>query len=162
MVAPGGCQLPHLEPRVARPLRCKSKALQDRPPPQHIYTQLHRIVPRPRVIESFAGTGNGGGFLHPAPPGASPGAVASPTEQLPLDAALAEFVTDKKLQFGGFERLRWNCIRVVFGRGANFFYVDADVPPDRARFSSVEALEDALYDAATRRIDKQVRKLGLR
>jgi hypothetical protein len=51
---------------------------------------------------------------------------------------------------------------VVFGTGANFFYIDADVQSNRASFSSVEALEDALYDAATNRIEEQVQNLGLR
>jgi hypothetical protein len=71
-------------------------------------------------------------------------------------------VADKGLQFGGFERIRWNGVRVVFGTGSNFYYVDAVVPANRAAYPSVEALEDALYDAATYRIEEQVRNLGLR
>jgi hypothetical protein len=127
-------------------------------------------VPRPRVTESYAGTGVGALLgsllLGPAVAGAAAGALlgsaANATKPLPLDAALAKFVTDKGLQFGGFERLRWYRIRVVFGHGANFFYVDAAVQPNRGLFSSVEALEDALYDVATHRIGEQVQSLGLR
>src|SRR4029078_5552430 len=84
------------------------------------------------------------------------GSAANPTKPLPLDAALAKFIADKGLQFGGFERRRRNSVRVFFGHGANFFYVDATVSPNRAQFPSVEALEDALYDVATRQIDEQV------
>lgn len=132
--------------------------------------KIGRTVPRPRVTESYAGTGVGallgGLLLGPAIVGAAAGAflgsVANSTKPLPLDAALAKFVADKGLQFGGLERLRWNRIRVVFGHGANFFYVDAAVQPNQAHFPSVEALEDALYDAATHRIGEQVQNLGLR
>lgn len=124
------------------------------------------IVPRPRVTASYAGTGVGaligGLLLAPAAAGAILGSAANPTTPLPLDAALARFVTDKGLQFGGFERIRWNSVRVVFGHGANFYYVDAIVSPNRASFPSIEALEDALYDAAISKIEAQVRNLGLR
>jgi hypothetical protein len=127
-------------------------------------------VPRPRITESHGGTAVGallgGLLLTPATVGVAAGALvgtaANPTKPLPLDAALAKFIADKGLQFGGFERLRWNSVRVVFGRGANFFYVDATVPPNRAQFPSVEALEDALYDVAIRQIDEQVMRLGFR
>jgi hypothetical protein len=136
----------------------------------NISGKLNKIVPRPKVTANYAGTGLGaligGLLLAPTAVGAAAGAflgsAANPTKPLPLDAALAKFVADKGLQFGGFERIRWNCIRVVFGTGANFFYIDADVQSNRASFSSVEALEDALYDAATNRIEEQVQNLGLR
>ena len=136
----------------------------------NISGKLGEIVPRPKVTASYAGTGLGGQiggmFLAPTAVGVAAGAVLgsalNPTKPLPLDAALAKFVADKGFQFGGFERIRWNCVRVVFGTGANFFYIDAEVRPDRASFSSVEALEDALYDAATYRIEEQVQSLGLR
>ncbi len=132
--------------------------------------KTNAAVPRPRITESYAGTGVGallgGLLLGPAivgaPAGAFLGSADNPTKPLPLDAAPAKFVADKALQFGGLERLRWNRIRVVLGHGANFFYVDAAVQPNRALFPSVEALEDALYDAATYRIGEQVQNLGLR
>jgi hypothetical protein len=134
----------------------------------NISGKLGGIVPRPRITASYAGTGVGaliGGLLAPTMIGVGAGAIlgsaANPTTTLPLDAALARFIANKGLQFGGFERIRWNCVRVVFGHGANFYYVDAAVQPNRSSFSSVEALEDALYDAATYKIEEQVRNLGL-
>lgn len=131
-------------------------------------------MPRPRVTESYAGTAVGALLGHlllgpaieshgvGAAAGALLGSAANPTKPIPLDAALAKFVADKGFQFGGLERLGWNRIRVVFGHGANFYYVDAAVQPNRALFPSVEALEDALYDVATHRIGEQVQNLGLR
>jgi hypothetical protein len=132
--------------------------------------KINKIMSRPRVTASYAGTGVGaliGGLLLDstivgAAAGAILGSAANPTTPLRLDAALAKFIADKGLQFGGFERIRWNCVRVVFGHGASFYYVDAEVQPNRASFSSVEVLEDALYDAATYKIEEQVRNLALR
>ena len=94
--------------------------------------------------------------------GALVGSAANPTRPLPLDAALVRFITDRGLKFGGFQRLRWNSVRVVFGHGANFYYVDALVSPNRASFPSVEAVEDALYDDATSKIEERARNLVFR
>jgi hypothetical protein len=126
---------------------------------------------RPRVTESYAGTAIGaliGGILGGpvgativgAGLGALTGTAANATKPLPLDAALAKFVVEKGFTFGSLERLGWNRIRVVFGRGANFFYVDAAVPPNKAAFPNVDALEDALYDVAVKKIEQRVNLLG--
>lgn len=127
-------------------------------------------MPRPRVAANYVGTGIGavlgGLLLAPIAVGVAAGALvgsaANPTRPLPLDAALVRFITDRGLKFGGFQRLRWNSVRVVFGHGANFYYVDALVSPNRASFPSVEAVEDALYDDATSKIEERARNLVFR
>jgi hypothetical protein len=76
---------------------------------------------------------------------------------LPLEEALVRFVTSKGLTFGGMERRAWNEIRVVFGRGADFFFVDTAAAPDKTLYANVDALDDALYDATVAEISATAR-----
>jgi hypothetical protein len=107
---------------------------------------------RPRVTESYGGTALG------APIG---GVSGGTPEALSLEAALAKYITARGLTFGGMERLGWSAVRVVFGRGPDFFYVDAALAPDRAAYPNIELLEDSLYDTAADLINEQVRAHGL-
>ena len=127
---------------------------------------------RPRVTQSYKGTAIGtvvggllggpiGSILVGAGLGALAGSAANPTTPLALDAAFAQFFAERQIAFGGMERLGWNRIRVVFGRGANFFYIDVAVPPDRSLFPNVDALEDALYDKAVLALNERMSALGL-
>ena len=131
-------------------------------------------MPRPTQTEHLAGTVIGGvlgGFLggrggaRGAVVGASLGALAgsalNPTTSVPLETALARFIAEKGFTFGGMERPVWNHVRVVFGQGSNFFYIDATVPANRSAYPNVEALDDALYDVAVLRINDHVSALGL-
>lgn len=129
-------------------------------------------MPRPRETENIAGTLFGalaggllGGPLGAAIVGAGLGALggtlANPQAPLPLQAALALYVSQKGFSFGAMERQSWNRIRVVFGWNANFFYIEAAVPPNKALFPTVDHLEDALYDAAVKKIDARAVQLGV-
>jgi hypothetical protein len=84
------------------------------------------------------------------------GTTRNPTKPLPLPTALAQFLTGKGLKFGGMERLTWNVIRVVYGRGAAFFFVDAEAIGPRERYPNAEAVDDTLYDVAVFRINQHV------
>ena len=131
-----------------------------------------RCMPRPRVTENLAGTavgaviggllgGPAGSLILGAGLGAIAGSTANPTKPLPLQTALANFIASKGLTFGGMERRTWSLIRVVFGTGSDYFYVDAAVAPDKSLYPNVVALDDALYDAAMYAINEQVSLYGL-
>jgi hypothetical protein len=93
--------------------------------------------------------------------GALAGTAANPTRPIPLETALVEFIASRGLTFGGMERRAWYLVRVVFGRGAAYFYIDAEVAADRALYQNVDALDDALYDVAIAKIDALVRAYAL-
>jgi hypothetical protein len=112
------------------------------------------------VIGGLLG-GPAGSVILGAGLGALAGSAVNPTKALPLQTALATFIARRGLKFGGMERRAWNLIRVVFGRDANYFYVDAAVTPNRALYPNVEVLDDALYDAAVHAINEQVSLYGL-
>jgi hypothetical protein len=129
-------------------------------------------MPRPRETENIAGTligalaggllgGPVGAWVVGAGLGALGGTLANPQKPLPLQAALALYVSQKGFAFGAMEKRSWNRIRVVFGLNSNFFYVDAAISPNKTLFPTVDQLEDALYDAATQKIDERVGQLGI-
>lgn len=92
--------------------------------------------------------------------GALAGSAANPQKVVPLAAAIAAHVVQKGLTLGAIERLSWNRIRVVFGKGSSFFYVDAAVQPKKSMYANADALEDVLYDVAIKKIDERVGELG--
>jgi hypothetical protein len=129
-------------------------------------------MPRPRETENYAGTIFGavvggllGGPVGAAAVGAGLGALggtaANPQKPLALKAALARYVSEKGFSFAAMERRSWNRLRVVFGWKGNFFYIDAAVPPNKALFPTVDHLEDALYDAAVKKVDARAVQLGV-
>jgi hypothetical protein len=73
-----------------------------------------------------------------------------------LETELAKVIATRSLMFGGLERGKWNQVRIVFGRGADFFFVDVVVQPDKALYPTVDALENALYDVAVHKIDEHL------
>jgi hypothetical protein len=128
-------------------------------------------VPRPRQTEDYIGTiagavlggllaGPAGAVLLGAGIGALAGSAANPQKAVPLAAALAAHVVQKGLTVGAIERQSWNRIRVAFGRGSSFFYIDAAVQPKKSMYANADAVEDALYDVAIRKIDERARELG--
>lgn len=93
--------------------------------------------------------------------GALVGSTQNSTKPLPLETALAQFLAKRALKFGGMERLAWNALRVVYGRGAAYFFVDAVVSEDRSLYASAVVLDDALYDAAVYQIHQHVGAHGV-
>lgn len=77
-----------------------------------------------------------------------------------LEARLAAYVTQRALTFGSMECRAWNRVHVVFGRGLEFFSIDAAVESIGEDYPHSEALENALYNVTTKAIDEKVRQLG--
>jgi hypothetical protein len=75
---------------------------------------------------------------------------------LPLYEALQQYLKTKNL-LGATYRPFLNSVNVTLGRGHTFEMVTVSVPKRR---TSDSTLEDRLYDAATRAIDRTLRKLG--
>jgi hypothetical protein len=49
-----------------------------------------------------------------------------------------------------------------FGRGSEFWLIDVKVSPNRSKYSDVEDLKDALYDAMVRKFNRKIKRLGWR
>jgi hypothetical protein len=122
------------------------------------------------VTENYSGTvvgallggllgGPAGAVVAAAGLGALVGTGANPQKPLPLETALAQYIAASGLTFGGMERRAWYLVRVVFGIGANYFYVDAAAAADRTLYPNADALDDALYDVAVREIAQKATSL---
>ena len=127
---------------------------------------------RPRTTQDYSGSILGaviggllGGPLGSAVVGAGLGAIggtiANTQKSLPLDIALAAYLAQKGLACGGVQRRAWNQVRIVAGQNSHFFSIDVGVAPKRNLYADGDALDDALYDAATKKIDEHARTLGL-
>jgi hypothetical protein len=130
-------------------------------------------VARPRQTENHIGTVLGaaigglvggplGSVIAGAGLGALAGSAANPRLPLPLEAALRAFVLSRDLTFVSVERRNWNKIRVTYGKGSHYFYVDAAVAPNPALYAdNKDLLDDALYDAACAALEQRIQLLGL-
>lgn len=76
-----------------------------------------------------------------------------PRVPVPLARSLEDYARSKGVFVGSVECFAWYCLRFVYGRGSEFFLLDVQIPADRSLYVDGEAVLDALYDEAVRRLD---------
>jgi len=79
-----------------------------------------------------------------------------------LSDALRAYVEGKGILFVSYTHGTWNQLRMCFGRGSEFWSIDVKVSPNRSKYSDVEDLKDALYDAMVRKFNRKIKRLGWR
>lgn len=78
---------------------------------------------------------------------------------VPLDRALEDYARSQGAYVGSVECLAWHHLHFIYGRGRDFFSLDVRIPPDRTLYADKEAVLDALYDEAVRRLDDRLSKI---
>lgn len=79
--------------------------------------------------------------------------------RLDLHDALGRYCRERRLTTILTYRMGWYGVQVIFGRGHAFWPVEVHLKPCEA-LRDPEAVQDALYDRATRAIDRKLKALG--
>lgn len=116
--------------------------------------------PSGTVIGALVGAVVGGplgSVLGGAAAGGLLGTAANPSAPLPLEAAMAQQLQGRALEFVSLRRESGQSARVVFRpvQSTSYFFVKAFVPPRQGQ--TRDQIDDALYDQLVLRLDEWVR-----